>query len=136
MRVFIVGKLGEVVKKMYELEQAIKEKPNTILLTELICYQEILRLWPVEDETQTHMACQTLKLCLMKLQEQEVLLRQYSNVIDYCKALDVVRDQMAFVNKLGKYIGPSPWMEIDDDMARPDNQDSSSSEYDEEWQRP
>lgn len=126
MKIFIVGKLGEVVKKVCELEEVIKENADTsILITELASYQEILKCWPVEDENQVHIAIQVFKMSLASLKQKEQDLITYLNniyphhlqmaVAAYVSALNNVREHLQAINELGRFIGSSPWMELEDD---------------------
>jgi hypothetical protein len=124
MKIFVVGKLGEVIKKVIELEDAIRETPdNVIFIAELAAYNQVLQMWPVLDKDELTQAIDEFRFCLSNLREKETTLRnnEYSHhVLDiqlerrYLKALDETRANMAYINELGMHIGASPVLEVED----------------------
>lgn len=123
MRLFVVGKLGEVIKKILELEDLIKDNPkDTILITELTGYNEVVKMWPILDDVFLHTAIQIFKLNIEKMKDAEKEMRVCTHgdpflhmiVGRYTRYLDNVRSDLATLNELGMHIGPSPYMEIHD----------------------
>lgn len=136
MRLFVVGKLGEVIKKILELEDVLRETPNALLVTELKAYNEILTMWPIHDSVVMHQAIQIFKLNIEKLKMAEKELRSSStshgeicklSTYDYFKYLDAVREDLKVLNELGMHIGPSPFLEVVDAVEQPKDNDSASS---------
>jgi hypothetical protein len=125
MKLFIVGKLGEIIKKVIELEWIIKENlEQSIIVAELAAYQEVLNMWPVleEDKAELTQSVDLFRWHLANLKVKEQVLRDDNNVKlyevmsknNYLKALDTVRYDLAKINKIGEHIGPSPMLEVDD----------------------
>lgn len=121
MRLFVVGKLGEVIKKILELEDLVKDNPkDNILLMELTSYQKILTMWPIQDKQLMDQAVYIFKLNIekMKIAEHEMRVCSHGDpflhmvVGRYTRYLDNVRSDLATLNELGMHIGPSPFMEI------------------------
>jgi hypothetical protein len=133
---FVVGKLGEIVKKVFELEDALRQFPkNSIFIAELASYSQLLEIWPIQEPMQVHLAMHNFKAALAKLQQVEKMLRDATEHKDqsyigialpqYLKSLDACRESLTLLNDLGKHIGTSPWMQIDDFKVE-QTQDSNS----------
>lgn len=122
IRVLVLGKLGELVKKIYELEFIISVRPNHITASELASYNMVLAAWPVDnsDDVRTlitvfkiqldkfHRIERDFGLAVNKKNELEVL--QSSR--EYITALNDVRASMKKLNSMGKHVGDSIWLEI------------------------
>jgi hypothetical protein len=130
MKIFICGRLGEVIKKVFELEEAIKESPtNVILVAELAAYNQVLSMWPVLDKKELTQAISIFRFNLVNLKEKEAELRIHSSIAfydimfknRYFQALDNARESLAYINELGMYIGDSPMLEVDDANTITDN---------------
>lgn len=125
MRLFVVGKLGELIKKVIELEDLIKEHPTSILITELAQYQELLKAWPVRDDVLVHRAVDIFRFNIAKLKQYEKELRIAVAdgwgfelcLKEYLNYLDNVRSDLSTLNEIGMFIGPSPFMELEDDKV-------------------
>lgn len=126
MKLFIVGKLGEVIKKVIELEDAITKTENRILVIELSAYNQVLKMWPISIEVdKLTMAIDVFRFNMAKLKVAEDDLRSSKVGIDimfsknrYMRYLDLVRSDLVALNDIGKHIGPSPLMELEDAMAK------------------
>lgn len=123
MRLFVVGKLGEIVKKVIELENVIKHDPtNTFVLAEYAAYQKVLEMWPVLDKGALVQAVDIFKYNLANLKEKEKALRENTDLAfydliaknRYFTALEDVKASMHHINKLGEYIGSTPILEVED----------------------
>lgn len=122
VRVLVIGKLGELVKKIYELEYIIARRPNAVAAVELASYNLVLAAWPVDNVEDTHLSIANFKLQLDKfhsLEKEFALavaskneLRVTAISAEYLTALDVVKATMKHINALGKHIGDSIWLEI------------------------
>lgn len=123
MKLFVVGKLGEIVKKICDLEYILKDNPtNTLLIAELAAYQQVLNIWPVLEKNELDQSVDVLKFRLAYLREKEADLREENSVLlydvmaknRYLLALDAARDMVAHINSLGMYIGELPLLEVED----------------------
>lgn len=123
MHIFVCGKLGEVIKKVVELENAIKNSTgNVVLVAELAAYNEILQLWPVSNKDELDHSVDIFRFCLANLKEKEKELREQHSVSmydmmaknKYLQALDETRANMSYINELGMYAGSSPVLEVED----------------------
>ncbi len=123
MKIFVIGKLGELVKKVIEMEGLIADNPsNTLLITELAAYSEILNMCHIQDRKEFIQLCN-----ISNLIEKEAAMRENTSLQfydmhakdKYLHALDAVRECLAKLNILGQYIGDSPYLEVDDaDITR------------------
>jgi hypothetical protein len=129
MKVFICGKLGEIVKKIIELEDILKNNPtNTTILAELTAYNQVLAMWPVSDKRAVAQLVDILKLNIYKFRNAEKELREDAGrdastmlaLASYFKYLDYVKDNMHTLNGLGMWIGESPWLEVPDEVEQSD----------------
>lgn len=125
--ILVVGKLGEVIKKVLELEAVLDaHNGNQILLAELAAYQEVLKMWPVENQDIVQATIQVFKLNLAKLKQAEdelcALTRDsvfmFMTIMEYVKYLNYVRNDMQALNELGMHIGPSPILEVADEVEQ------------------
>lgn len=123
MKIFVIGKLGEIVKKVIELEWLISDNPtNTLLIAEFTAYQQVLQMWPVTDKKELEQQVDIFKFCIANLRERETALREQNSVAlydviaknNYLKALDETRACMANISELGQYSGTSPLLEVED----------------------
>ena len=123
MQIFVVGKLGEIVKKLIELELVLQDDPaNSFVIAEVAAYQQILNMWPVLQKNELMQAVDIFKFNLKHLKEKEECLRNEQTVIlydilaksNYFKALDAVRHNLAYINTLGEHIGTSSILEVQD----------------------
>jgi hypothetical protein len=141
MRLFVVGKLGEVIKKIIELEDVLRENPtNQILVAELASYNEVVRMWPIHDDVIMHQAMDIFRLNIEKLKLAEQELRStgigdpfmFMVMTKYFKYLDLVRSDLSTINELGMHVGPSPYMEVVDANV----EQLAAQHPDPEWQTP
>lgn len=122
IRVLVLGKLGELVKKIYELEYVLSFRPNPITASELASYNMVLAAWPVSSTDDVRVAITVFKLQLDKFhkvedhfvkavkKKSELEVTQCSH--EYMVALEEVRTSMKKLNSMGKHIGDSIWLEI------------------------
>jgi len=124
-KVIVIGKLGEVAKKIIEIEMLIEKQPNArILLVELASYYKVLDAWPVEDKEVIKSELQIFRYGLELLATYEQELKEASKTgttIDVCfavprylKGLKEVRERLTKINSLGRFIGDSIELELEE----------------------
>lgn len=125
MKIFICGRLGDVVKKIIESEEALTVDPkNEFIIVELAAYQQVLSMWPVleKDKAELSQQIDILKFNIKNLVEKEKALREHNAVAlwdvvaknKYLSALDDTRASIAIINRIGMYAGLSPMLEVKD----------------------
>jgi hypothetical protein len=124
IRVLVLGKLGELVKKIYELEYVLSYRPNPITAAELASYNLVLAAWPVDDKEDVRVLITAFKLELDKFhlaeRDFESAIRRKNEIevcqisAEYARRLSDVRASMKRLNTMGKHIGDSIWLEIKD----------------------
>lgn len=62
MRVVILGNLGDVVKKICELELLENNKHSRDSIISMAAYHKVLEQWPVQDKNKTELICKILKV--------------------------------------------------------------------------
>lgn len=62
MRVVILGNLGDVVKKICELELLEENLHSRDSLISMAAYHKVLEQWPVQDKIKTETLCRVLKV--------------------------------------------------------------------------
>lgn len=136
-KVIVIGKLGELAKKIVELEMLIQENPRAkMLLVELASYQRVYQAWPVLEREDLETQMTVFRYELAKLSQLEKDLRyayEHGTSIDVCmmvppylKSLAFAREKLYQINALGKFMGDSIELEVDDELLRDEINSSSS----------
>jgi hypothetical protein len=136
-KVIVIGKLGEVIKKIVETEMLIEKNPKArVLLVELASYYKVLKAWPIENqqELDMHMSMFRYSLQLYLELEEELIkvnagyvLEDVCSTVDrYLKAKKDARMRLKQLNSLGRFIGDSIELEVDDELLRDEVTSSTS----------
>lgn len=123
-KVLVIGRLGELVKKIYELELLIaSEEKNETAAIEIAAYSSVLEAWPVEDVNAAKICIADLHLSLDKLAAKsryldEVLSGGTEAAIvlacaQYVQTRETVKRKIAYLNALGRWIGNVPMLEFE-----------------------
>jgi len=123
MTVVVIGSLGELVKKIVELQIRITEDPsNKEAMLEEASLQQLLGEWPVSDKDKADLLYLGMKMSIAKHKDAERDVRDIVNdafqlsttqdifwirraITDLMKYTDEVRHQIAELNKLSYGVG-------------------------------
>jgi len=123
MTVVVIGSLGELVKKIVELQIRITEDPsNREAMLEEASLQQLLGEWPVSDKDKADLLYLGMKMSITKHKASELEVRKllkekeetedpaiaywfYQAAVNLMKYTDEVRHQIAELNKLSYGVG-------------------------------
>lgn len=122
MKILVISTLGEVVKKIYELERVLEKEQSAELITSLASLNQIKNSWPVENEDTVIRQISILIRCLDKYQAAEEELMKLSTemssnyivqvVTYYLQQKTLVKDAITQLNYNGRFTGTQ--FEIED----------------------
>jgi len=119
VRVYVIGRLGELVKKIIELELLVEEdSKNEIAILELASYYEVLEAWPLEKPEDRSVLLMDFRLAFRKyaLASDEFMTSVASknthrleiDSLAYLKAREIVKSKMKALNAVGRFVGNIP----------------------------
>lgn len=123
-QVIVIGRLGELVKKICELEFQLETEHDEVFALELAGYHSVLDSWPVEDKPRTDLLVSMLRISVRHYIECENALRLSLDgdsasilalsAVQYLQQKDEIRNFMRELNALGRFVGNIPTLQIED----------------------
>jgi hypothetical protein len=121
--VLVIGRLGELVKKVFELEDLIEADPkNDVAILQLATYSEIMEQWPVDDVSIMPILLTDFRMAFNRYRdaglvlEEDVAFRNESrlglDVCSYLSSKNNLKEKIAKLNNMGRYVGNVPIMKL------------------------
>lgn len=122
--VLVIGRLGELVKKIVELEAQIRDTQDKSAMIELTAYNQVLAVWPVEDELAKDVCIADFRILFSRFSEawedfQITALTQNPHrlgmdSLDYVQAKNRLAEKLKTLNALGRFVGDIPEITLED----------------------
>ena len=123
IQIFVIGRLGELIKKMVELELIIESGPKQeVAILELAAYTQVMAAWPIENPATLSILFADFRIALRKLQAANECFEKAvedNNLINLCiqgkaylRARNALKAKIKSLNAMGRYVGNVPLMNM------------------------